>query len=43
MYAERSTSIAAALNDAIGYEHAAELAQNAAAEHSTVREAAMRG
>lgn len=40
LYAERSTSIAAALNDAIGYEHAAELAQTAAAEHSTVREAA---
>lgn len=40
LYAERSTSIAAALNDAIGYEHAAELAQSAAAEHSTVREAA---
>ena len=39
-YAERSTSIAAALNDAIGYERAAALAQAAAAEHSTVREAA---
>ena len=39
-YAEGSPSIAAALNDAIGYEHAADIAKEAAASGRTVREVA---
>ena len=39
-YAEYSPSIAAALNGAIGYEHAADIAQEAANDNRTVRDVA---